>query len=119
SEKLRIPAPGGRIGHAEIQIGDSLIMLADEHPEIGALSPRRIGGPPGSIMLYVDDADRVVEPARAAGAKRVRPGTAQRCRARSGTVTDPAGHVWHVGTHTEDLTLEEIKRRGEALAQKS
>ena len=73
SEKLRIPAPGGRIGHAEIQIGDSLIMLADEHPEIGALSPRRIGGSPVSIMLYVEDVDRVVERALAAGAKLLRP----------------------------------------------
>src|SRR5262249_57092299 len=60
-ERVRIPAPGGRIGHAEIQIGDSPIMLADEHPEIGALSPRRIGGSPVSIMLYVEDVDRVVE----------------------------------------------------------
>ena len=119
SEKLRIPAAGGRIGHAEIQIGDSLIMLADEHPEIGALSPRRIGGSPVSIMLYVEDVDRVVERALAAGAKLLRPVQDQFYGDRSGTLADPAGHIWHVGTHKEDLSLEEIKRRGEALAQKS
>ena len=118
-EKVRIPAPGGRIGHAEIQIGDSPIMLADEHPEIGALSPRRIGGSPVSIMLYVEDVDRVVERTLAAGAKLVRPVKDQFYGDRSGTVTDPAGHIWHIGTHKEDLSLEEIKRRGEALAQKS
>ena len=106
-------------GHAEIQIGDSPIMLADEHPEIGALSPRRIGGSPVSIMLYVEDVDRVVERALAAGAKLLRPVQDQFYGDRSGTVTDPAGHIWHVGTRKEDLSLEEIKRRGEALAQKS
>ena len=94
-------------------------MLADEHPEIGALSPRRIGGSPVSIMLYVEDVDRVVERALAAGAKLLRPVTDQFYGDRSGTLADPAGHIWHVGTHIEDLSLEEIKRRGEALAQKS
>jgi len=110
AEKVRIAAPGGRVGHAEIQIGDSPIMLADEHPEIGALSPHRIGGSPVS---------RVVERALAAGAKLLRPVQDQFYGDRSGTLADPAGHTWHVATHKEDLSLEEIKRRGEALAQKS
>lgn len=117
SEKVRIPGPGGKIGHAEIQIGDSPIMLADEHPEIGALSPDRIGGSPVSIMLYVEDVDRVVERALAAGAKLLRPVKDQFYGDRSGTLSDPAGHIWHVATHKEDLSLEEIKRRGEALAR--
>ena len=119
AEKVRFAAPGGRVGHAEIQIGDSPIMLADEHPEIGALSPHRIGGSPVSIMLYVEDVDRVVERALAAGAKLLRPVQDQFYGDRSGTLADPAGHTWHVATHKEDLSLEEIKRRGEALAQKS
>ena len=119
AEKVRIAAPGGRVGHAEIQIGDSPIMMADEHPEIGALSPHRIGGSPVSIMLYVEDVDRVVERALAAGAKLLRPVQDQFYGDRSGTLADPAGHTWHVATHKEDLSLEEIKRRGEALAQKS
>jgi len=119
AEKVRIAAPGGRVGHAEIQIGDSPIMLADEHPEIGALSPHRIGGSPVSIMLYVEDVDRVVERALAAGAKLLRPVQDQFYGDRSGTLADPAGHTWHVATHKEDLSLEEIKRRSEALAQKS
>ena len=118
-ERFRMPGPDGRIGHAEIQIGDSPIMLVDEHPEIGALSPRRIGGSPVSIMLYVEDVDRVVERALAAGAKLLRPVQDQFYGDRSGTLADPAGHIWHVGTHKEDLSLDEIKRRGEALAQKS
>jgi PhnB protein len=118
-EKVRIPGPGGKIGHAEIQIGDSPIMLADEHHEIGALSPHRIGGSPVSITLYVEDVDHVVERALAAGAKLLRPVKDQFYGDRSGTLTDPAGHVWHVATHKEDLSLEEIKRRGEALARAS
>jgi len=119
TELMRMEGPDGKVGHAEVRIGDSPIMLADEHPEIGALSPRRIGASPVSIMLYVEDVDRVVERTLAAGAKLVRPVKDQFYGDRSGTVTDPAGHIWHIGTHKEDLSLEEIKRRGEALAQKS
>jgi len=119
TERLRIPAPGGKIGHAEIMIGDSPIMLADEHPEIGARSPQSFGGSPVSIMLYVEDVDAFVKRAVAAGAKVVRPVQDQFYGDRSGTLADPAGHVWHVATHTEDLSLEEIKQRGEALAKAS
>ena len=119
TERLRIPAPGGKIGHAEITIGDSPIMLADEHPEIGARSPQSFGGSPVSIMLYVEDVDAFVKRAVAAGAKVVRPVQDQFYGDRSGTLADPAGHVWHVATHTEDLSLEEIKQRGEALAKAS
>jgi len=118
TEELR-KAPGGKIGHAEIVIVDSPIMLADEHPEVGALSPQTIGGSPVSIMLYVEDVDRVVERALAAGAKLLRPVQDQFYGDRSGTIADPAGHVWNVASRKEDLSLEEIKRRGEALAKKS
>jgi len=117
SELLRIPAPGGKVGHAEIKIGDSPIMLADEHPEMGALSPQSVGGSPVSILLYVDDVDAVVARAVAAGAKLTRAVEDKFYGDRSGSLTDPAGHIWHVSTHKEDLSSEEIKRRGEALAK--
>jgi PhnB protein len=119
TEKMRIPAPGGKVGHAEIQIGDSPIMLADEHPEIGARSPQSFGGSPVSIMLYVEDVDAFVKRAVTAGAKVLRPVEDKFYGDRSGTLADPTGHVWHVATHKEDLSLEEIKRRGEALAKAS
>ena len=117
SELVRIPGPGGKVGHAEIKIGDSPIMLADEHPEMGALSPQSVGGSPISILLYVDDVDGVVARAVAAGAKLTRPVEDKFYGDRSGSLTDPTGHIWHVSTHKEDLSLEEIKRRGEALAK--
>ena len=118
SEKLRIPAPGGRIGHAEIQIGDSLIMLADEHPEIDARGPQHYGGSPVSILLYVDDVDALFKQAVAAGGTEVRPVTDQFYGDRSGTLKDPFGHSWHLSTHKEDVSPEELNRRMAALAKK-
>ena len=118
-ELFRMADPSGRIGHAEIKIGDSPIMLADEHPEIGARSPQSFGGSPVSIMLYVEDVDAFVKRAVTAGAKVLRPVEDKFYGDRSGSLADPTGHVWHVATHKEDLSLEEIKRRGEALAKAS
>ena len=104
--------PGGTIHHAEISIGDSRIMLADEHPEIQALSPKTIGGSPVTIHLYVED----VEAAVAAGAKLVRPVADQFYGDRTGGIEDPFGYRWFIATHKEDLTMDEIRRRAAAQA---
>ena len=111
TELMRMPAPGGRIGHAEISIGDSRIMLCDEFPEMGARSPRALGGSPVSIYLYVDDADRVTKQAIRAGAKEIRPLEDKFYGDRSGTIEDPFGHTWHISTHKEDVSPEELQRR--------
>ncbi len=113
-ELMRIPAPEGKIGHAEIKIGDSPIMLADEFPEMGYKSPTTLGGSPVSIMIYVDDVDTVFSQAIAAGGKEQRPVKDQFYGDRSGTLEDPFGHVWHVATHKEDVTAEEMERRASA-----
>ncbi len=111
SELFRMPAPGGKIGHAEIKIGDSPIMLADESPEMGYKSPKSLGGSPISIMIYVVDVDTVFKRAIAAGGKEQRPVKDQFYGDRSGTLEDPFGHVWHVATHKEDVSPEEMERR--------
>jgi PhnB protein len=115
-EIMRMPGPGGTIGHAEIQIGDSRIMLADEYPEINFRSPQAFGGTPVAISLYVQDVDRVVKKAIAGGAKVLRPVTDQFYGDRSGSLEDPFGHVWHVATHKEDTPMKELKKRAAAMA---
>lgn len=110
-ELLRMPEPDGRIGHAELRIGDSRVMLADEFPEMGALGPQSIGGTPVTIHLYVEDVDAVVAGAVAAGARIDRPVADQFYGDRSGKLTDPFGHSWYVSTHKEDVSGEEIRRR--------
>ena len=114
TEVLRMAAPGGRVGHAEIRIGDSLIMLADEHPDMGARGPKAFGGSPVTLHLYVADVDAVARQAVAAGAKERRPVKDQFYGDRSGTFEDPYGHVWHIATRKEDLAPEEIRRRAAA-----
>ena len=114
SEAMRMDDPNGKIHHAEISIGDSRIMLADEHPEIQALSPKTIGGSPVSLHLYVEDVDAAVERAVAAGAKLVRPVADQFYSDRVGGIEDPFGYRWFIATHKEDLTMEEIRRRAAA-----
>jgi PhnB protein len=113
-ELFRMPAPEGKIGHAEIKIGDSPIMLADECPEMGYKSPQSLGGSPVSIMIYVEDVDTVFKQAIAAGGKEQRPVKDQFYGDRSGTLEDPFGHVWHVATHTEDVSPDEMERRAKA-----
>ena len=113
-EVMRLADPGGKVHHAEIKIGDSRIMLADEHPEIQALSPKTVGGSPVSIHLYVEDVDAAVERAVAAGAKLVRPVADQFYGDRTGGVEDPFGYRWFIATHKEDLTMDEIRRRAAA-----
>lgn len=118
TELVRMPGADDRIGHAEMQIGTSRIMLADEHPEMLARAPETIGGSPVGLCLYVEDCDAVFQRAVAAGAKVVRPLQDQFYGDRSGTVTDPFGHQWTIATHREDVTPEEMKRRMAAMTQK-
>jgi PhnB protein len=117
TERMRMPGPGGTVGHAEISIGDSVIMLADEQPEMGARGPRAFGGAAVSIHLYVRDADATVKSAVAGGAKVIRPVEDKFYGDRSGTIEDPFGHHWHVSTHREDVPPEELTRRAAALAK--
>jgi PhnB protein len=114
TELVRMGGPDGKIGHAEIKIGTSRIMLADEHPEIGARSPQAFGGTPVSIMLYVKDVDAVVKQAVAAGATVTRPVEDKFYGDRMGSLTDPFGHAWHVATHKEDVPMEELQQRAAA-----
>jgi PhnB protein len=116
-EVMRMDDPSGKVHHAEISIGGSRIMLADEHPEIEALSPKTIGGSPVSIHLYVEDVDGAVERVVAAGAKLVRPVADQFYGDRVGGIEDPFGYRWFIASHKEDLTMDEIRRR--AAAQSS
>jgi PhnB protein len=114
TEMFRMDGPDGRIGHAEIRIGDSQIMLADEHPEMNARSPQTIGGSPVSFMLYVEDVDAMVAQAIAAGATLKRPIANQFYGDRTGGVEDPFGHNWYIATHVEDVAPEELQRRAAA-----
>jgi PhnB protein len=111
TEVMRMPGPGGRIGHAEVRIGDSPVMLADEFPEMGAKSRRTIGGSPVMLYLYVEDVDAVIARAVAAGAKLVRPVEDQFYGDRVGAVEDPSGLQWFVSTHKEDVPPDELRRR--------
>jgi PhnB protein len=119
-EKVRMDAPGGKIGHAELTIGDSMIMLADESPGTGHKSPKTIGGTPVSLVLYVEDVDTVFKRAADAGGKTVLPVENQFYGDRMGTLEDPFGHLWSIGTHVEDVSPEEMERRQqEMLKQKA
>ena len=118
TELMRFPGPGGKLMHAEIKVGDSPIMLADEMPEMEAKSPQAYGGTPVGIMLYVTDADATFKQAVAAGAKVVKPVQDQFYGDRSGTLIDPFGHKWTIGTHVEDVRSDEMQRRFQELMQK-
>jgi PhnB protein len=117
TERMRMPGPDGKIGHAEITIGDSMIMLADEHIEMGARAPEAFGGAAVSIMLYVKDVDATVKDAVAEGAKLLQPVEDKFYGDRMGTIEDPFGHHWHIGTHKEDVPADEMKRRAAAMAK--
>ena len=115
TELFRMPAPGGKIGHAEIKIGDSPLMLADALPHMEYKSPKTLGGTPVSLLVYVEDADVVVKTAVDNGAKILKPIANQFYGDRSGMVEDPFGHVWTIATHIEDVSPEEMKKRIAAL----
>ena len=111
TERMRMPGPDGKIGHAELEVGDSVIMLADEHPEMGAVGPKTVGGTPVTIHVYVEDVDDVFKRAIDAGANELRGVEDQFYGDRSGQFEDPFGHRWSVATHVEDVSPEEMERR--------
>jgi PhnB protein len=113
-ERMRLAAPEGKIGHAELEIGDSVIMLADEPPEMDFRSPASLGGTSVTLHLYVKDVDASFRKATEVGAKPVREVKDEFYGDRTGTVRDPFGHVWHLATHKEDVSSEEIARRAKA-----
>jgi PhnB protein len=115
TETMRLVEPSGRIGHAEITIGNALVMIADEHPEMGIRGPRALGGSPVTLVVQVDDVDAVATQAVAAGAKVVFPVKDQFYGERSGRFEDPFGHVWILSTHVEDVSPEEMQRRYDEL----
>ena len=118
TELFRFDAPGGKIGHAEIKLGDSVIMLADEMPDMGHRSPQTLGGSPVGLMVYVEDVDTQFKRAIDFGAKVKQPVKDQFYGDRSGTLEDPFGHVWTIATHVEDVSEDEIAKRAAAMHQK-
>ncbi len=116
TEIFRFDGPNGTIAHAEIKIGDSMVMLSDEYGEMGFRGPQSIGGSPVGIMLYVDDVDRIFNRAVAEGASVKQPLEDKFYGDRAGTVVDPFGHLWTISTHKEDVSPEEMKRRMAAMA---
>ena len=117
TELMRMAEPDGQIGHAEMRIGDSCIMLADEAPQMGYRGPKALGGTPVSLMLYVEDGDAVVARAVAAGAKLTQPVQDKFYGDRNGSIEDPFGHVWTIATHIEDVSPEDMKRRMAAMSK--
>ena len=113
-ETFRVASPDGKVGHAEIRIGNSPIMLSDEYPEMGATSPEAIGGSPVMLHLYVENVDALVERAVQAGGKLDRPVADQFYGDRGGMITDPFGHKWWIATHVEDVPPDELERRSKA-----
>jgi PhnB protein len=111
---MRMTGPDGRVGHAELDIGDSMMMLADEHPDMGIRGPRTIGGTPITSHVYVEDVDDVFERALKAGATTLRQIETKFCGDRSGQFEDPFGHRWDVASHVEDVPPEEMAKRAEA-----
>ena len=116
TERMRMGGPDGKVGHAELQIGSGLVMLADEFPGMGQRSPRALGGSPVTVSIYVEDVDAVFAKALDAGAKQVREVTDQFYGDRAGQFEDPWGHLWSIATHVEDVSPEEMARRAEAMA---
>jgi PhnB protein len=114
TERMRLPAPDVKIGHAELQIGDSVIMLSDEFPEMGVRNPKAVGGTPVTISAYVEDVDRVFAKALDAGATSLRPVEDQFYGDRSGQFEDPFGHRWSVSSHIEDVSPDEMAKRAAA-----
>jgi len=119
TERMRHEMPGGAIGHAEVQIGDSVVMLADEFPQMGATGPLTIGGTPVGLCVYVENVDTVFQRAIAAGAREERPLQNQFYGDRTGTLIDPFGHKWTIATHIEDVSPAEMEKRMAAAGKSS
>jgi PhnB protein len=113
-ERTRLPGPDGRLFHAELELGDSIIMLADQNPDADVLGPRAIGGTPMMLHVYVEDVDSVFERAISAGAKPLRPVEDQFYGDRSARFEDPFGHRWDIATHVEDVAPDEMEKRASA-----
>ena len=113
-ERMRMPAPDGKIGHAELEIGDSLIMLADVFPDMGGQTPQELGGTPVTVMVYLENVDAVFDRAIAAGATVEREVQDQFYGDRAGQFVDPFGHKWFVATHVEDVSPEDMERSAAA-----
>ncbi len=118
-EAFRMNGPDGKVGHAEIQIGNSMVMLADPNPHWGAKSAKEFGGSPVSLMVYVEDSDAVFKRAIASGSTQLKPVEDQFYGDRSGTLTDPFGLMWTIATHKEDVAPDEMMRRAEEYAKKA
>jgi len=116
TERMRMAGPDGKLGHAELKIGDSVIMLADEHPEMNARGPKAVGGTPVFLHVYVEDADSVFERAVEAGAEPLQPVEDKFYGDRSGGFEDPFGHHWNVATHVEDIPPDEMSKRAAEAA---
>jgi PhnB protein len=114
-ERMRMPGPDGKIGHAELQLGDSVIMLSDEAPEMDIRGPKSVGGTPVTLSVYVEDVDDVFARAVKAGAKALRPVEDQFYGDRSGQFEDPFGHRWSVASHVEDVPPDEMAKRAAAM----
>ena len=117
AEVMCLPGPDGKLGHAELRIGDSLVMLSDEHPEMQFVGPATRGGTTVHLHLYVRNVDATTRKAVAAGAKLIRPVEDKFYGDRTGSVEDPFGHVWHIATHKEDLSNAEMRKRAEKAAK--
>ena len=115
-ELFRFPTPDGKVGHAEIKIGNSPIMLADAYPDMGYNGPKSLGGSPVSLMIYVENVDTVFNQAVQAGATVKEAVSDKFYGDRIGSLVDPFGHVWHVSTHKEDVSLEEMEKRAKAAS---
>ncbi len=118
-ERMRMGGPDGRVGHAELQFGDSVVMLADSYPEMDIRDPKTIGGTPVSMTIYVEDVDKTFAGALRAGAKEVQPVETKFYGDRAGQFEDPFGHRWSVMSHVEDVSPEEMQNRAAQFAAES
>jgi PhnB protein len=117
-ERMRLAGPDGKVGHAELQIGDSVVMLADEFPEMGGVSAKTVGGTPVTIMVYVEDVDATFQRAMQAGAKELRPLENQFYGDRTAQFEDPFGHRWSISTRVEDVPPDEMQRRAAEMERR-